>query len=68
MFVKVKRTGVEWEVPDGSPAAIRILASLDDYEILDGIDKIDSNTIIGGSDESVRELIKKKDATKKGSK
>jgi hypothetical protein len=34
MKVKVKRTGVEWEVPDGSPTAIRVKAQPDDYEVL----------------------------------
>lgn len=34
MKVKVKRTGVEWEVPDGSPTANRVKEQPEDYEIL----------------------------------
>lgn len=34
MLVKNKKTGALWEVPGGSPAAIRIKASPNDYEIM----------------------------------
>lgn len=35
MQIKVKRTGVVWEVPDGSPTAKRVKEQPEDYEILD---------------------------------
>ena len=37
MRIKVKRTGVEWEVDEKSPTGIRVKEQPEDYEILDGV-------------------------------
>ena len=35
MRIRVKRTGVEWEVDEKSPTGARVKEQPDDYEILD---------------------------------
>jgi|ADurb_Leu_02_Slu_FD_contig_101_42427_length_367_multi_1_in_0_out_0_1 hypothetical protein len=35
MRIRVKRTGVEWEIDEKSPTGARVKEQPDDYEILD---------------------------------
>ena len=35
MQIKVKRTGVTWEIDEKSPTGVRVKEQPDDYEILD---------------------------------
>jgi hypothetical protein len=45
MKIRVKQTGVEMEVPDGSVAAKRVREQPDDYVILDEIEEVKSEFV-----------------------